>query len=130
MSGAWLRVAVVLGMLAVPLAAAVVTAVPAAAATTYTVTATIGVGSTPRGVGVDPATHTVYVANSGGNSVSVITSAISTSMTLASSGSPSTAGAPVTYTATITPVPDGGTVTFTDGATPPPGGPHRSARCL
>ena len=50
-SGGWLRVAAVLGMLAVPLAAAGVTAVPAAAATTYTVTATIPVGSEPIGVG-------------------------------------------------------------------------------
>jgi len=76
--GAWLRIAAVLGMLAVPLAAAGVTAVPAAAATTYTVTATIGVGITPEGVGVDPATNTVYVANEGGGSVSVIDGATNT----------------------------------------------------
>ena len=70
-SGGWLRVAAVLGMLAVPLAAAGVTAVPAAAATTYTVTATIPVGSEPIGVGVDPATGTAYVANDGSSTVSV-----------------------------------------------------------
>jgi Fibronectin type III domain len=71
-SRAW-RVTAVLGMLAVPLAAAGITAAPAAAASIgYTVTATIGVGSGPEGVGVDPSTHTVYVANSNGNSVSVI----------------------------------------------------------
>jgi DNA-binding beta-propeller fold protein YncE len=29
-----------------------------------TVTATVGVGSEPGGVGVDPSTHAVYVANS------------------------------------------------------------------
>ena len=75
------------------------------------------VGSDPTAVGVDPTTNTAYVTNTGSSAVSVITSAISTSMTLASSGSPSAAGAPVTYTATITPVPAGGTVTFTEGPT-------------
>jgi hypothetical protein len=38
-----------------------------------------------------------------------------TSTTLASSANPSVAGQPVTYTATVSPVPDGGTVAFTDG---------------
>jgi YVTN family beta-propeller protein len=41
---------------------------------TGTVTATIGVGSSPCGVGVDPGTHGVYVANDVSNTVSVITS--------------------------------------------------------
>jgi YVTN family beta-propeller protein len=36
------------------------------------VTATIGVCSVPDGVGVDPATRAVYVANEGGNTVSVM----------------------------------------------------------
>ena len=40
---------------------------------TYRVTATVPVGKNPWGVAVDPGTHTVYVANAGGdNSVSVI----------------------------------------------------------
>ncbi len=57
------RVAVVAGLLAVLLALAGVAAVPAAAGISYSVTATIGVGNVPTGVGVDPATGTVYVAN-------------------------------------------------------------------
>jgi YVTN family beta-propeller protein len=36
---------------------------------------TVQVGANPTGVITDPATHTVYVANSGGNTVSVINSA-------------------------------------------------------
>ena len=36
------------------------------------VTATITVGTNPRGVGVNPSTNTIYVANYGSNSVSVI----------------------------------------------------------
>ena len=39
---------------------------------TRTVTAAIPVGSKPYGLAVDPATHTAYVANSGDNTVSVI----------------------------------------------------------
>ena len=49
--------------------------VPASAAGEYTVTATIGVGSRPDGVAVDPATHTVYVANFNDGTVSVIDAA-------------------------------------------------------
>ena len=37
-----------------------------------TVTATIPVGSVPYGVAVDPKTHTIYVANVSGDTVSVI----------------------------------------------------------
>ena len=77
-SRAWRAAAVVLAMLAAPIAAAGVTAAPAAAATTYEVTATIGVGSSPNGVGVDPATDTVYVANQGSSTVSVINGATNT----------------------------------------------------
>jgi YVTN family beta-propeller protein len=45
---------------------------------TNTVTATIGVGSDPSGIGVDPSTHTVYVTNSGSGTVSVINEATNT----------------------------------------------------
>src|SRR6476620_8453825 len=49
-------------------------AVPASAGG-YTVTATIPVGSSPRAVAVDPATHTAYVTNTGDGTVSVIDAA-------------------------------------------------------
>ena len=55
-------------MLAVPLATAGLTTLPAAAAPAYAVTATINVGSYPVGVGVDPSAHTVYVSSSNGAS--------------------------------------------------------------
>lgn len=91
---------------------------------TNAVTATIGVGSSPSAVGVDPGTHTVYVANtqfntvSTGGGVSVITPTITaTTTTVASSANPSVTGQQVTYTATVSPAPDGGTVAFTDGGT-------------
>jgi hypothetical protein len=58
----------VLGLLAW---AGAVTA-PLAAAAVPVVSATIHVGSDPQGVAVDSATGTVYVANSGSNTVSVI----------------------------------------------------------
>jgi uncharacterized protein YjbI with pentapeptide repeats len=46
------------------------------------------------------------------------TSAQPTTTALASSASPSAAGHPVTYTATVSPPPDGGTAAFTDNGTP------------
>ena len=46
-----------------------------AGATTFDVTATIGVGSYPLGVAVNPTTNLIYVTNAGGNSVSVISGA-------------------------------------------------------
>ena len=58
--------------------AAGVAAVPAAAATAYSVVAAVRVGSAPFAVGVDPATSTIYVANSGSYSVSVIDVATNT----------------------------------------------------
>jgi hypothetical protein len=45
-------------------------------------------------------------------------SAAATTTTLEPSANPSALGAPVTYTATVSPVPDGGTVAFTDGGVP------------
>ena len=47
-------------------------AVPASAAGGYTVTATITVGAEPAGVAVDRVAGTVYVANYGADTVSVI----------------------------------------------------------
>jgi YVTN family beta-propeller protein len=69
----------VMGMLAAPLAAVGIAAAPAAAASAgYGVKASIPVGSIPYGVGADRSTHTAYVANSSGNSVSVIDEAANT----------------------------------------------------
>ena len=75
---------------AVPLTAAAAAAVPASAPGGYTVTATIGVGTYPDGVAVDPAAGTVYVANYGDGTVSVINAATSTVIaTIPVGGSPS-----------------------------------------
>ena len=49
-----------------------VTAAHAPAAVRYGVTGTIPVGHGPFGVAVDPGTHTAYVANTFGDTVSVI----------------------------------------------------------
>ena len=105
--GRW-RAAAVLGVLAVPLAAAGAAAVPAAAATTYAVTAAINVDSRPAGVGVDPSTHTVYVANGNGvvngNTMSVIDGATNTvTATIAVGSDPVSVGVdPSTQTAYVT----------------------------
>jgi len=48
------------------------------AAVRYRVTRTIPVGANPQGVAVDPAARTVYVANQGGGTVSVIDAATGT----------------------------------------------------
>lgn len=56
----------------IALGGAIAVAAPASAATSYSVSSTVGVGGTPAGLAVDGATHTVYVANSADNTVSVI----------------------------------------------------------
>ena len=60
-----------LGVSALLLATAmmVATALPAVA---ETVVATVGVGGSPLGVGVNPSTNRIYVANGGDSTVSVI----------------------------------------------------------
>jgi YVTN family beta-propeller protein len=78
----WRRRAVVLGGLGgliMPLAVAL----PASAAPTYTVTATVDVGNGPDAVAVNPTTDTIYVAN-GDGTLSVIDGATNdvTSVTL------------------------------------------------
>ena len=66
------RAGAVAAALALPLAVAAAVAGPAVAAARYTVTATIPVGSYPLGVAANPHTGTVYVANVGSDTVSVI----------------------------------------------------------
>jgi YVTN family beta-propeller protein len=63
---------------ALPVTVIAAAAAPASAAGGYTVTATIAVGNLPSVVAVDPTTGTVYVANSGDNTVSVIDEATDT----------------------------------------------------
>jgi YVTN family beta-propeller protein len=71
----WRRVVIITVAAALPLTVVAAAAQPASAAGGYTVTATIGVGSDPDGVAVDSAAGTVYVANSGAGTVSVIDAA-------------------------------------------------------
>jgi YVTN family beta-propeller protein len=69
-----------------------------------------------------PSITAVYAGDNNylGSSAAAMTQTVAasaTTTTLASSGSPSTLGGQVTYTATIAPAPDGGTVSFSDGHT-------------
>jgi uncharacterized repeat protein (TIGR01451 family) len=70
---------------------------------TNAVTATIAVGSGPAAVGVDPATHTVYVANTFSNSVSVIDGATNAvTATIGVGSGPAAVGVdPVTHAAYV-----------------------------
>jgi YVTN family beta-propeller protein len=68
----WRRVVIITVAAALPLTVVAAAAQPASASGGYTVTATIGVGSDPEGVAVDSSAGTVYVANSGAGTVSVI----------------------------------------------------------
>jgi IPT/TIG domain/Bacterial Ig-like domain (group 3) len=60
------------------------------------------------------------VTTSGGGTSNAIayTFQFSTTTALASSANPSIIGAPVTFTATVSPVPNGGTISFSDNASP------------
>ena len=69
--GRW-RLAVVLGLPAVLLAAAGIAATPAAAGIIYGLGATISVGDDPDAVAVDPVSQEVYVTNSLSHTVSAI----------------------------------------------------------
>jgi YVTN family beta-propeller protein len=77
---------------------------PALAAGSYTVTATIEVGTGPDGVAVDRTTHTAYVTNIDDDTVSVIneaTAAVTTAITVG--GGPLTVAAdPALHTAYVT----------------------------
>ncbi|MEV4515225.1 putative Ig domain-containing protein [Dactylosporangium sp. NPDC049525] len=111
------RAAAVVGVLAVTLAVVGLTAVPAAAAASpYTVSATIGVGASPIAVGVNPVTDTVYVANQG-DTVSVIdadTNAVTATIGVGRTPQ-GLAVDPVTNTVYVSNAEDG-TVSVIDGA--------------
>ena len=82
-------------------------------AATSAVTATIPVGNAPEGVAVDPSTHTAYVANYDGNTVSVITPPAPPLPLAAPSGLAATLAGPVSGP------PSGVALTWTDNATDP-----------
>jgi YVTN family beta-propeller protein len=77
---------------------------PASAVGSYTVTATIEVGTGPDGVAVDPTSHTAYVTNIDGDTVSVIDEATNTvTATITVGGGPLTVAAdPTTHIAYVT----------------------------
>ena len=114
-SACW-RGAVVVAAAALSLA---VGAVPASAAGGYAVTATIPVGSNPSGVAVDPVTHTVYVINYYGGTVSVIDAATRAVTATVPVGSNPDAVAvdPAARTVYVTHSLYGGTVSVIDAAT-------------
>jgi len=71
----WRRVVIITVAAALPLTVVAAAAQPASAAGGYTVTATIGVGSDPQDVAVNPAAGIVYVTNTDDDTVSVIDAA-------------------------------------------------------
>ena len=86
-----------------------------------TVTATLNAGSYPYGVAVNPVTNQIYVANVGGNTVTVIDGATNATTTVNVGSYPSAVAVnPVTnliYVANLGDLVDPGTVTVIDGAT-------------
>jgi YVTN family beta-propeller protein len=81
---------------------------------TNKVTATIGVGSLPQAVAVDPSTHTAYVANYGDSTVSVINEATNT-VTATLTGFNSPDGVAVDPTTDTAYVNSAGLLTSSDG---------------
>jgi YVTN family beta-propeller protein len=91
---------------------------PASAASGYTVTATIEVGTGPDGVAVDPASHTAYVTNVNDDSVSVIDEATRTvTASITVGGGPLTVAADPTSHIVYVTNGGNGTVSVIDEAT-------------
>jgi YVTN family beta-propeller protein len=105
-------------MVAVVAVMPLVAAAHAPAAVLYRGTGTISVGSYPLGVAVDPAARTVYVANAGDDTVSVIDAATGTvtGTIPVGSGPDAVAVDPAARTVYVANA-DGGTVSVIDGAT-------------
>ena len=111
----WRRL--LLSAAAVPLVIAGLAVAPAAAGLSYSVTGTVAVGSNPFGVGADPSTDLVYVANEGANTVSVIDGTTNTvTATVAVGNGPDGVGVDPS-TDTIYVADGGGGVSVIDGAT-------------
>jgi hypothetical protein len=85
---------------------------PTGVAAAWTVT---NVGFVLSGVSC-PSSSLCVAVDRGGNVVTGTNTATTTLTSVASSSNPSTVGGSVTYTATVSPVPDGGTVAFTDNS--------------
>jgi streptogramin lyase len=67
----------------------------------------------PQGITAGPDGN-LWFTDAGANQIVKITLASTTTVTVSSSASPSVTGQPVTYTATVSPVPSPGTVAFSD----------------
>ena len=74
--------------------------------------------SNPDGDALNPATGQLYVVDNGNQRVQVFGTSPASTTTVSSSANPSVPGQSVTYTATVSPVPEEGTVAFADNGQP------------
>ena len=74
--------------------------------------------SSPEGDAFDPGTGQLYVVDTGNDRVQVFGTSQASTTTVSASANPSVPGQSVTYTATVSPVPEEGTVAFADNGQP------------